>query len=176
MKFTETSVQGAYVLDVNRIGDDRGYFGRLWCEKEMQDKGLVSVIKQSNIGFSPMAGTLRGLHYQKSPHQEVKIVRCTRGAVFDIVVDLRKDSPSYTKWFGLELNPDNASMLYVPQGCATGYLTLLPDSEIYYHTSEFYAPKHATGVRFDDPAFNIEWPGEAKTLSDNDVAWDRFKV
>ncbi len=176
MKFTETSVAGAYVLDVNRIGDDRGYFGRLWCEKEMEDMGLVHVIRQSNIGFSPKAGTLRGLHYQTAPHQEVKIVRCTRGSVWDVVVDLRPESPTFKQWYGLELNPDNASMLYVPEGCATGYLTLEDNSEIYYNTSAMYAPEHATGVRHDDPAFGIEWPGEAKVMSDNDVAWEDFKV
>ncbi|MEM7081353.1 MAG: dTDP-4-dehydrorhamnose 3,5-epimerase family protein [Pseudomonadota bacterium] len=174
MKFTETSVAGAYVLDVNRIGDDRGYFGRLWCEKELKDMGLVDTIRQSNIGFSPKAGTLRGLHYQTPPHEEVKIVRCTRGAVWDVVVDLRPDSPTFKQWFGLELNPDNASMLYVPEGCATGYLTLEDNSEIYYNTSAMYAPEHATGVRHDDPAFAIEWPGEAKVMSDNDIAWPDF--
>ena len=176
MKFTETSVAGAYVLDVNRIGDDRGYFGRLWCEKELKDMGLVHEIKQSNIGFSPKAGTLRGLHYQTAPHQEVKIVRCTRGAVWDVVVDLRPDSPTFKQWYGLELNPDNASMLYVPEGCATGYLTLEDNSEIYYNTSAMYAPEHATGVRHDDPAFGIKWPGEAKVMSENDVAWEDFKI
>lgn len=174
MKFTPTPVHGAYVIDVNRIGDDRGYFGRLWCEKEMREQGLVAVIRQSNIGFSPQAGTLRGLHYQRPPHQEVKIVRCTRGRVFDVVVDLRPDSPTYCQWHGVELNPDNGSMLYVPEGCATGYLTLEDDSEIYYNTSEFYAPQHATGVRWDDPAFGIEWPGEIRVLSDNDKRWPDF--
>ncbi|MBN1377791.1 MAG: dTDP-4-dehydrorhamnose 3,5-epimerase [Gammaproteobacteria bacterium] len=176
MIFTETPVSGAFVIDVKRIGDERGFFGRLWCEKEFEDQGLVSHIKQSNIGFSPLAGTLRGLHYQTSPYQEVKIVRCTRGAVFDVVVDLRPDSPTFKKWYGLELNPENASMLYVPEGCATGYLTLKNDSEIYYHTSEFYAPQHATGVKYDDPAFGIEWPGEIKVLSDNDQNWSYFQV
>lgn len=176
MKFTKTPVHGAYVIDVDRIGDDRGYFGRLWCEKEMRDKGLTSHIKQSNVGFSPEAGTLRGLHYQRHPKEEVKIVRCTRGRVFDVVVDLRRESPSYLQWHGLELNPDNGSMLYVPEGCATGYLTLENDSEIYYHTSEFYAPDAATGVRYDDPAFNIAWPGKAKVMSDNDRGWPDFEV
>lgn len=175
MKFSETKVAGAYVLEVNRIGDDRGYFGRLWCEKEMREQGLVDTIKQSNIGFSPQKGTLRGLHFQSAPHQEVKIVRCTRGAVFDVVVDLRADSPTYCQWFGLELNPDNAAMLYVPEGCATGYLTLQDNTEIYYHTSAMYAPEHASGVRHDDPAFGIEWPGAGLVMSDNDVSWPDFQ-
>lgn len=174
MKFTPTNVDGAYLIDVNRIGDDRGYFGRLWCENEMSAQGLVATIKQSNVGFSPIKGTLRGLHYQTAPHQEVKIVRCTRGRIFDVVVDLRPESPTYRQWHGAELNAENGTMLYVPEGCATGYLTLEDDSEIYYHASTFYAPEHATGVRWDDPAFAIEWPGEPKVLSDNDVGWKNF--
>lgn len=176
MKFAETSVQGAYVIDVDRIGDSRGYFGRLWCEKELEQQGLVSHIKQSNIGFSPEAGTLRGLHYQKAPYEEVKIVRCTRGSVFDVVVDIRSESPTYRMWFGIEITPDNASMLYVPKGCATGYLTLQENSEIYYSTSEFYAPEAATGIRYDDPLFDIEWPGDIKVLSDNDTSWPDYQA
>jgi dTDP-4-dehydrorhamnose 3,5-epimerase len=175
MRFKETPVEGAYVIDVNRIGDSRGYFGRLWCEREITEQGLVSSIKQCNIGFSPLRGTLRGLHYQRSPHQEVKIVRCTRGSVFDVVVDIRPDSPTYCDWYGIELNPENASMLYVPEGCATGYLTLEEDSEIYYLTSEFYAPDSASGVRYDDPAFGIQWPGDIIVLSDNDMNWPYFR-
>ena len=174
MKFTSTLVHGAYVIDVDRIGDSRGYFGRLWCENEMREQGLVSHIKQSNIGFSPVAGTLRGLHYQKSPFEEVKIVRCTRGSVFDVVLDIRRDSPTFREWYGIELNPENASMLYVPEGCATGYLTLAEDSEIYYHASEFYSPDAATGIRYDDPLFNIQWPAEITVLSDSDMGWPNY--
>jgi dTDP-4-dehydrorhamnose 3,5-epimerase len=140
----------------------------------MRKHGLSTNISQSNIGFSPQAGTLRGLHYQKPPHAEVKIVRCTRGAVYDVVVDLRPESPSFRRWYGLELNPENASMLYVPEGCATGYLTLQNDSEIYYHTSAKYAPDAATGIRYDDPAFEIKWPGEILVTSDNDRNWPNF--
>jgi len=175
MIFRETSVLGAFVLDANRIGDSRGYFGRLWCEKELHEHGLVSHIKQSNVGFSPKAGTLRGLHYQLPPHEEVKIIRCTRGSVFDVVVDLRPSSKTFRDWFGIELSADNASMLYVPERCATGFLTLEDDSEIYYLTSDFYAPEAATGVRYDDPAFNIDWPGEIKILSENDESWLDFE-
>jgi dTDP-4-dehydrorhamnose 3,5-epimerase len=176
MQFTPTGVDGAWLIDVRRIGDERGFFGRLWCEKEMAEHGLVARICQSNVGFSPLAGTLRGLHYQRPPHEEVKIVRCTRGAVFDVVVDLRPASPTFRKWFGTELTQDNRSMLYVPEGCATGYLTLTPDAEIYYNTSALYAPGHATGVRHDDPAFGIEWPGEARVLSDADRSWPDFSL
>jgi dTDP-4-dehydrorhamnose 3,5-epimerase len=141
----------------------------------MREHGLVAQIKQSNIGFSPLAGTLRGLHYQRAPHEEVKIVRCTRGSVYDVVVDLRPDSPTFRKWFGIELTPDNASMLYVPEGCATGYLTLENNSEIYYNTSAIYAPDSATGIRHDDPAFQIKWPGSAKVQSENDINWPDFE-
>ncbi len=174
MIFTKTSVAGAYLIDVKRIGDDRGFFGRLWCEKEMADMGLVSRICQSNIGVSTRAGTLRGLHYQRAPHQEVKIIRCPRGAIYDVVVDLRPESPTFRHWFGTELNAENSRMLYVPEGCATGYQTLVDDTEICYHTSEFYHPESATGVRFDDPAFGIEWPLPVSVISDNDVGWPDF--
>lgn len=176
MNFRETSVRGAFEINVDRIGDSRGYFGRLFCAKELNDRGLNSEIKQSNIGFSPKAGTLRGLHYQTPPHEEVKIIRCTRGSVFAVVLDIRRSSPTFREWQGIELNQDNASMLYVPEGCATGYLTLEDDSGIYYSTSKFYAPEAATGVRFDDPSFAIEWPGEIKVISDNDKNWPNFSV
>ena len=171
MKFTETPIKGTYLIDVNRIGDDRGYFGRLWCQKEFEDKGLISHITQSNIGVSKLAGTTRGLHYQKAPDQEVKIVRCSRGAMFDVIVDLRPDSPSFKQWFGVELTAENATMLYVPEGCATGYQTLVDDTEMYYHATAFYAPDSATGVRHNDPAFGIEWPREPSVMSDNDINW-----
>lgn len=176
MKFSETPVQGAFILDVDRIIDERGYFGRLWCANELRDQGLVTKIEQTNIGFSPKAGTLRGLHYQIEPHDEVKKIRCTRGAVFAVVLDIRPASPTFRKWHGVELNPHNASKLYVPEGCATGYLTLADDSEIYYSTSKVYAPESATGIRFDDPYFAIEWPAEVKVISDNDKSWPDFNV
>lgn len=174
MIFTPAPIQGAYIIDVKRIGDDRGFFGRLWCRKEYEQHGLKAVIAQSNIGVSRSAGTLRGLHFQKAPHREVKIVRCSRGAMFDVIVDLRPESPTFKKWFGMELTGENATMLYVPEGCATGYLTLKDDTEMYYHATEFYHPESATGVRYDDPAFDIQWPGEIKVLSDNDKQWPDF--
>ena len=146
----------------------------MWCERELEELGLVGRVRQVNVGFSPQAGTLRGLHFQQHPHEEVKIVRCTQGSVFDVVVDLRPDSPTFKQWHGVTLDPDNRSMLYVPEGCATGYLTLEADSEIYYLTSDFYAPDSAHGVRFDDPAFGIEWPREIEVISDADTAWPNF--
>ena len=174
MIFTETEISGSYLIDVKRIGDDRGFFGRLWCEREMEEMGLVSSIKQSNLGVSPLKGTLRGLHYQTAPHQEVKIIRCPRGAIYDVIVDLRPDSPTFKKWFAVELTAENSRMLYVPEGCATGYQTLVDDTEIYYHPSQFYHPESATGVRHDDPAFGIEWPLPIAAISDNDKNWKNF--
>lgn len=174
MEFTQAPISGTYVIDVKRIVDERGYFGRLWCMREFEAHGLAATIVQSNIGVSKSKGTLRGLHYQKAPHREVKIVRCSRGAIFDVLVDLREDSPTYKRWFGLELTQENARMLYVPEGCATGYLTLQDDTEIYYHTTEFYHPESATGVRYDDPAFGIVWPDQIRVISDNDKHWPLF--
>ena len=174
MKFTEAPISGAYVIDVNRIGDERGYFGRLWCQKEFEDMGLKAHICQSNIGVSTQAGTTRGLHYQRNPHLEVKIVRCSRGAIFDVIVDLRPESSTFKQWFGIELTEQNCTMLYVPEGCATGYQTLVDDTEMYYHATAFYAPESATGIRYNDPEFLIEWPRETTVISDNDISWPDF--
>ncbi|WP_166268439.1 dTDP-4-dehydrorhamnose 3,5-epimerase family protein [Marinobacter caseinilyticus] len=175
MKFSETPIQGAFVIDVNRIGDERGFFGRLWCEKEFNDMGLVADIRQSNIGVSAKAGTLRGLHLQSAPHGEVKVLRCPRGAIFDVIVDLRPESGTFKSWYGVELNAHNGSMIYVPEGCATGYQTLVDDTEIYYHTSQFYHPESATGVRYNDPNFGIRWPLDVSVISENDTCWPDFK-
>lgn len=175
MEFTKTPIEGAYLIDIRRIGDERGFFGRLWCEKEMADMGLATHICQSNIGVSTQAGTLRGLHFQKAPHQEVKIIRCPRGAIYDVIVDLRPDSPTFKQWFAAELTAANGRMLYIPEGCATGYQTLVDDTEINYHTTEFYHPESAHGVRYDDPAFGIEWPLPVTSISENDVNWPDFR-
>jgi dTDP-4-dehydrorhamnose 3,5-epimerase len=174
MRFTELPIQGAYLVDVDRIGDDRGFFGRLWCQRELEDMGLNGTIVQSNVGISVKAGTTRGLHFQTAPHSEVKFVRCSRGVMYDVIVDLRKDSPTFKKWFGIELTAENCRMLYVPEGCATGYQTLVDNTEMYYHTTAFYAPDFATGVRHDDPAFGIEWPLPVSVMSDNDKNWPDF--
>ena len=168
MKFIEIAIQDAWLIEIEKIGDDRGYFGRAWCAREIKKQGLNAEIKQINTSFSPFKGTLRGLHYQVSPHEEVKIVRCIQGRIFDVVVDLRPDSPTFMKWDGYELSAENGCMLYVPEGCATGLLTLEDDCGIYYTTSEFYAPEAARGVRYDDPVFGIEWPAEISEISDAD--------
>ncbi|MEM8984898.1 MAG: dTDP-4-dehydrorhamnose 3,5-epimerase [Pseudomonadota bacterium] len=171
MEFQPVGINGAYLVVPRKIGDERGFFARAWCEDEYREAGLNATIVQSNMAVSAQAGTLRGLHFQSEPHREVKIVRCVRGAMFDVIVDLRPDSSTYRQWFGAVLDTDNHHALYVPEGCATGYMTLVDDTEMYYHTTARYAPEHASGVRFDDPAFGIDWPREPTVVSDQDRAW-----
>lgn len=172
MEFEPCDLLGAFLIKPKKIEDERGYFARAWCEREILDHGLDARIKQSNMAMTKNRGTLRGLHYQTEPHQEVKILRCVRGEIFDVIVDLRSESPTHHKWQGFVLNPKNAYAIYVPEGCATGYITLEDDSEIYYHTTAEFAPDHATGVRYDDPAFSIQWPMSPLNLSAQDAAWD----
>jgi dTDP-4-dehydrorhamnose 3,5-epimerase len=169
--FTETMLPGACVLEPERVHDDRGFFARIWCKRELDQHGLKSDLVQSNVGFSDRRGTLRGLHFQKPPYAEVKIVRCPRGAIFDVIVDIRPTSPHYKRWFGVELNEGNGKMIYVPEGFAQGYMTLVDNTEIYYHTSQFYNPAAAFGIRYDDPAFHIQWPLTATTVSEQDRTW-----
>lgn len=174
MKFSETRLAGAYIIEPDRIEDERGFFARVWCANELARLGLKPVTVQTNIGFSHSRGTLRGLHFQSPPHAEVKIVRCTRGAIFDVIVDLRPGSSTYKGWFGVELNEENRRMIYVPEGFAQGYITLTDDTEMYYTTSEFYHPGSASGVCFNDPVFGIEWPMEPAVISKQDRAWPDF--
>ncbi len=174
MIFKETTLSDAYVIEPERINDHRGFFGRIWCKNELKQKGLKTELAQSNVGFSYSKGTLRGLHFQKRPHAEVKLVRCTRGAIFDVIVDLRRESPSFKRWFGVELNEENCNMIYVPEGFAQGYVTLADNTEMYYHTSEFYHPSSAFGIRYDDPEFRIEWPTEIKVVSQQDKEWPDY--
>jgi dTDP-4-dehydrorhamnose 3,5-epimerase len=167
----ETTLPGAYVIEPEKINDHRGYFARVWCQRELRQHGLKTDLAQSNVGFSDRKGTLRGLHFQKSPHAEVKIVRCTRGAMFDVIVDLRRESPTYKQWFGVELSDENSRMIYVPEGFAQGYMTLTDNTEMNYHTSDFYSADAASGVRYDDPAFGIQWPFAATVVSEQDRKW-----
>jgi len=176
VNFTETKLKGAYIIDIREIADDRGFFARGWCEDEFKQHGLNPRVAQLNLGFNLKRGTLRGMHFQKAPKAEVKVVRCTRGAVFDVMVDLRPDSPTRGRWVGVELTEDNHRMLYVPEGFAHGYQTLADRSEIHYQTSEFYAPELATGVRFDDPVFGIEWPLPVESISDQDREWPLYSL
>ena len=176
MKFQETKIAGSYVIDIRRIEDQRGFFARTWCKNEFAEHGLSSDITQTNMALSVSAGTLRGMHFQRSPHSEVKIVSCSAGAVFDVVLDLRPESPTYCQWFGLELNAENFRMLYIPTGCAHGYQTIRDNTVLNYATSAAYAPNHATGVRFDDPTFAIEWPLQVNVISEADVSWPDFSA
>jgi dTDP-4-dehydrorhamnose 3,5-epimerase len=174
MTFNETGIPGAYVIEPRKLEDHRGFFARIWCRDEALELGLNAGVMQANMAFSLLRGTLRGLHFQKAPHAEVKVVRCTRGSVYDVIVDLRPESPACGRWFGVELSQENRRMLYVPEGCAQGYITLENDTEIYYTTSEMYHPESATGVRYDDPAFGIVWPVEPAVVSGQDRRWPRY--
>ena len=171
MDFHETAVRGVRRIEINPIADDRGFFARVWCQDEFAELGLNPTWVQANTAFSPRAGTLRGLHYQAEPSTEAKLVRCTRGAVFDVAVDLRLESDTYLQWTGAELTADNHTMLYVPAGCAHGYLTLADDTEHLYFASDIYVPSLTRGVRFDDPALGIEWPSPIEVISDRDRNW-----
>ena len=174
MIFEELAVAGAFLIKPERRNDERGHFARLWCQQELAAKGLVDRVEQINTGFSPKAGTLRGMHYQLPPHAEVKIARCTRGAVFDVVVDLRRGSPSFGRWAGARLSAIDGSQLYVPEGCAHGYLTLEDDTELVYMTSAPYAPGSARGLRHDDATFGIDWPAAVHVISEADRTWPSF--
>jgi dTDP-4-dehydrorhamnose 3,5-epimerase len=176
MRFTETELAGAFVIDLERREDDRGFFARAWCEEEFAAQGLDTRVSQCNVSFNERRGTLRGLHYQVPPHAEVKIIRCTSGAVYDVIVDLRPESQTYTRWIGVELTADNRRMLYVPEGFAHGYVTLEDETETYYQVSAPYAPEAERGARWDDPAFGIEWPeAEQLVISEKDRNWPDFR-
>jgi dTDP-4-dehydrorhamnose 3,5-epimerase len=175
MQFQSGSVADAWVVDLERRGDERGFFARMWCETEFANRGLVARISQINTGFSHRAGTLRGMHFQRRPHEEVKVVRCLRGSVFDVIVDLRPGSATYRRWMGVELSCDNGRMLYVPEGCAHGYITLEDSTELMYFASRPYAPDAASGVRFDDQAFGIAWPIKPLVVSQADRSWPDFE-
>jgi dTDP-4-dehydrorhamnose 3,5-epimerase len=174
MLFIETKVFGAYVIDLERRADERGYFARVWCEKELQAHGLTARVAQVNVSGNARKGTLRGMHHQLAPRQEVKIVTCTRGAIYDVALDLRRDSPTYLKWVAAELTAANRRMLYIPEGCAHGFQTLADDTELLYLMSEFYSPELARGVRCDDPAFGIEWPLAVTCMSAADRDWPDY--
>jgi dTDP-4-dehydrorhamnose 3,5-epimerase len=177
MKFKESSIAGAFIVDVKKIEDARGYFGRAFCRKEFESHGIDFDIQQANIGFSQSRGTLRGLHFQVFPHEEAKLVRCAAGALFDVILDLRSQSPTFEKWAGVELSSANGRMVYVPKGCAHGYLTLVDNTQIYYLVNEFYHQAAECGIRWDDPAFDIDWPyKEGLVISQKDQNWPDWKA
>lgn len=171
MKFQETPIPGGYLVSMQRHADNRGFFARAFCDKELADQGIPSRFVQSNFSRTKQQGTIRGLHMQTPPHEEIKMVRCIRGAIFDVFVDMRPDSPTYLQWFGTELSEDNLNAVIVPKGCAHGFQSLTDDVDLYYTVSEHYAPGSELGYRFDDPAFGIEWPLPVSVISDKDAAW-----
>lgn len=171
MIFTELGVSGAFELLPEPIVDSRGLFARVWDADELLGRGLVGAMQQANVGFSPVTGTFRGLHLQREPHAEAKLARCTSGRAYDVVADLRSDSPTYGRWAGVVIDSAKRNMVYVPPGCAHGYLTLEPDTEVYYLTSAAYAPESAYGVRHDDPSLRIELPAAVTVISDADRSW-----
>jgi dTDP-4-dehydrorhamnose 3,5-epimerase len=175
MRFLETGVIGAWGVDPEPHEDDRGRFFRAWCSREFSEHGISFLPVQANMGFSKRKGTIRGMHFQREPALEAKLIRCTRGSMFDVVLDLRPESPTYGKWHGTELSADNGRMLYVPELCAHGYQTLEDGTEMYYMTSQFYSPSAADGIRFDEPEFAIEWPLAATVVSEQDRNWPPIK-
>jgi dTDP-4-dehydrorhamnose 3,5-epimerase len=171
MHFADANIVGAKIIDPNPQQDNRGRFLRAWCAQEFADHGIDFSPVQANMGYSERKGTVRGMHYQEAPAREAKLVRCTRGSMFDVALDLRPDSPTYGQWYGIELSAQNGRMLYVPEMCAHGYQTLEDGTEMHYMTSAFYTPAAARGVRFDDPAFRIEWPLSIASVSEQDRSW-----
>ena len=174
MEFRALRLAGAHVIDVERSADERGFFARSFCAREFAAHDLMTEIAQTNVSFNAQRGTLRGLHYQTAPHEEAKVVRCVRGAVWDVIVDLREASTTFCEWFGTELSQDNQRALYVPEGFAHGFITLTDETELLYLMSEFYEPGAGRGVRWDDPAFGIDWPTAPVVMSERDRSYPDF--
>lgn len=174
MKFIPLAIPGAWLIDPDLLEDERGFFARSFCRKEFEQRGLNGDLTQCNISFNRKRGTLRGMHYQTKPHEEAKLVRCTRGAIYDVVLDLRRDSPTFLRWEAAELSAENHRMMYVPEGCAHGFQSLADESEVFYQMGEFYHPECSTGVRWDDPVFGIAWPVADPVVSYRDRNYPRF--
>jgi dTDP-4-dehydrorhamnose 3,5-epimerase len=174
MIFTPSPIDGVWVVEPERIEDERGFFARTWDRDEFEARGLNPDLAQASISYNVSRGTLRGMHYQAAPHEEAKLVRCTAGAIFDVAVDLRPGSPTFKDWFGVELSAESRLALYVPEGCAHGFLARSDGAEVTYQISEPYAPDAGRGVRYDDPAFGIEWPDEVTVVNDRDRTYPDF--
>ena len=174
MIFTETRLKGAFLIALEKITDRRGFFARTWCEREFAEHGLNPKLMQANLSLSTVRHTLRGMHYQAAPFAEAKLVRCTAGAIYDVIIDLRPESETFRQWLGVTLNAESGNMLYVPEGFAHGFLTLANDTGVFYQMSERYSAEHARGVRWNDPAFGIQWPGEIALISDKDSQFPDF--
>ena len=176
MIFTETILQGAFLIEPERRGDERGFFARTWCQREFEAHGLRCRWVQCNLSFNRKKGTLRGMHYQAAPYGEAKLVRCTMGAIYDVIIDLRVDSPTFKQWVAVELTADNRHILFIPESFAHGFQTLEDNTEVFYQMSQFYAPEYARGVRWDDPAFGIAWPAHERTISERDRNHSDFRL
>lgn len=176
MTFHKTKLPGVFEIHLELKPDERGFFARCWCQEEFESHGLNPKVVQCNLSFNARKGTLRGVHYQEAPHQESKLVRCTAGSIYDVVVDLRPQSPTFRDWIAVILTAANRRMVYVPEGCGHGFLTLEDDTEVFYQMSEFYKPESARGVRWDDPAFQIVWPGEVQVISERDRTYPNFEL
>ena len=176
MKFNSTRFDELHTVDINRLEDERGFFGRAFCSQEFDEMNLESSVSQINVSYNRAAGTLRGMHYQKSPFQETKFIRCIRGSIYDVVIDLRKDSPTYCQSFGVELNDKNRTALFVPKDFAHGFVSLQDDTEVIYMVSQFYVPNAEEGIRWNDPLFSIDWPIDPVVVSSKDNSWPDFSV
>jgi dTDP-4-dehydrorhamnose 3,5-epimerase len=174
VKFTATALPGVYLVDLEPIADDRGFFARAWCREEFAALGLDAHLEQCNISYNRHKGTLRGMHFQAEPHGEAKLVRCTRGAIYDVALDLRPDSPAYLQHIGVELSADNRRALYIPAGLAHGFQSLTPASEVFYQMSQAFVAGAGRGVRWNDPAFGIAWPEDERTISERDQTWPDY--
>lgn len=174
MRFIPAGIEGAFLVEPELITDERGFFARTWCREEFSAHGLNPDLVQCNISYNKRRGTLRGMHYQKPPHAEAKLVRCTQGALHDVIVDLRMESPTYLRWCGVDLTAENRRALYIPEGCAHGFITLADDTEVLYHMSELFHAECAAGIRWNDPAFSIRWPVEPAVISERDRGYPDF--
>jgi dTDP-4-dehydrorhamnose 3,5-epimerase len=174
MIFTETKLKGAFTVEIDRLEDERGFFARSWCRREFEAHGLDPGLVQCNISFNLKAGTMRGMHYQAKPFEESKLIRCTKGAVHDVIVDLRPDSPTFGQYAGFLLTSENRRMVFVPKSFAHGFLTLEDETEVFYQMSEFYFPEHGRGFRWNDPRFGISWPREINVISERDRNYPDF--
>jgi dTDP-4-dehydrorhamnose 3,5-epimerase len=172
--FIETELSGAFIIDLEPMADERGFFSRSWCRQEFEAHGLNSDLVQCNISYNNKKGTMRGMHFQLPPHEEAKLVRCVRGAIYDVIVDLRPNSSTYCDWQGVELNETNRRALYIPEGFAHGFLTLTNDAEVFYQMSSWFVPGSASGIRWDDPVIAIAWPGEPVCISDKDLSYPDY--
>jgi dTDP-4-dehydrorhamnose 3,5-epimerase len=175
MRFTDTALPGVFLIDIEPLEDERGFLARVWCRDELAKKGLASDLAQISVSFNRRRGTLRGMHHQAAPHEEVKLIRCTRGALYDVILDLRRGSPTFRRWISAELTAENRRTLYVPKGVAHGFQTLEDGTEVLYQISEFHHPESARGVRWDDPAFGIDWPDRNPVLSERDATYPDFR-